>query len=256
MKDRKSTILVLGASLLFIILAVGMIWLISGSPGDATASEELATGPMEWVSTGPMNMGKFIGQVAYDEEKDSYSLQLRGARFPFKASPIQAQQVKLEAEGKDVLEKNTALLYGIVGPDVSHATLLINPDEEDEVMPAAADIARYIQIVNPEKFAGIAYTKPGGKLENSVKNGSVIQALDKDATSETPVIQIKGPKSGATKTEVTVIGDGKVIVEGKTYEDLYKAAGLVGITLLKMLCGSSECPDASACATGGGCGCG
>ncbi len=30
----------------------------------------------------------------------------------------------------------------------------------------------------------------------------------------------------------------------------------VGITLLKMLCGSSECPDAAACATGGNCGCG
>ena len=69
-------------------------------------------------------------------------------------------------------------------------------------------------------------------------------------------ILIKGPKSGAKKTRVSVIGGGKVIVEGKTYEELYKAADLICITLMKMLCGSSDCPDAAACATGGNCGCG
>ncbi len=48
---------------------------------------------------------------------------------------------------------------------------------------------------------------------------------------------------------------GKVVVEGKTYEELYKAADLICITLLKMLCGSPDCPNAAACATGGDCGC-
>lgn len=263
MRNKKSIILVSSMLAILVFLIVSMIWVMSGNPGRATVEEsewvdraERTTGLMEWQNTGPMNMGKFIGQVAYNEEKDSYSLQLRGARFPFKASPIQAQQVKLEAEGKTVLEKNTSLLYGILGPDVEYATLLINPDEEDEVMPAITDIARYIQMVNSAKFAGVAYTKPGGKLERSVAKGSQIQALDKDATSQTPIVQIKGPKSGATETRVVVVGGGKVIVEGETYEELYKAADLVGITLLKMLCGSSECPDANACATGGSCGCG
>ena len=81
-----------------------------------------------------------------------------------------------------------------------------------------------------------------------------IQVL-KDATAKTPKILIKGPKSGTKKTRVSVIGEGQVVVEGKTYEELYKAADLICITLMKMLCGSSDCPDAAACATGGNCGC-
>jgi hypothetical protein len=140
-------------------------------------------------------------------------------------------------------------------PKTSHVTLLINPDEEDEVTQVGIEMARYIQMVSSAKFAGVAYTKPGGKVEESVKEGPQIQTLE-DATSITPQILIRGPKSGATRTKVSVLGDGKVIVEGKTYEDLYKAAGLVGISLLKMLCGDSDCPDASSCATGGDCGCG
>ena len=92
-------------------------------------------------------------------------------------------------------------------------------------------------------------------MEDAASRGPQIQAL-KDAKPETPIIQIKGPGSGASKTRVAVLGDGKVVVEGKTYEELNKAAGLLSITLLKMLCGSSDCPDAAACATGGACGCG
>ena len=205
--------------------------------------------------TGPMNLGKFYGQVTYDEEKEYYYLELMGARFPFKTSPIEAQDVLLEATGKKDLDKNTSLLYGILGKEVLNATLLIDPNEEDEVMPAATDLARFIQIANRRKFAGIAYTKPGGKLKRSVVKGSQIQALD-DATVKTPKILLKGPKSGAKKTRVIVNEGGKVIVEGKTYEDLYKAADRICITLIKMLCGSSDCPDAGACATGGNCGCG
>jgi hypothetical protein len=131
----------------------------------------------------------------------------------------------------------------------------MNPDEEDEARPAAVDIARYIQMVNAAKFGGVAYTKEGGKMEQSTTKGPQIQTLE-DAALMTPKILIKGPGSGATKTRVSVLGDGKVIVEGKTYEDLYKAAALVGVSLLKMLCGDSDCPDASSCATGGSCGCG
>lgn len=205
--------------------------------------------------TGPMTIGRFPGEVVYDEEKDFYFLELRGARLPFKSSPLEAQSIRLEAEGKTDLEKNTSLLYTIMGKGVQNATVLINPDEEDEVMPAAEDIARYIQIANPRKFSGIAYTKEGGQMERSVRRGSQIRTLD-DATPETSIIYLKGPKGGANKTGVFVAGKGQVIVEGETYEDLYKAADLICITLLKMLCGSEDCPDAAACATGGNCGCG
>ena len=60
---------------------------------------------------------------------------------------------------------------------------------------------------------------------------------------------------GAQSTAVRVLGGGKFIIEGKTYEETYLAADFVSVTLLKMLCGSPDCPDAAACATGGDCGC-
>jgi hypothetical protein len=206
--------------------------------------------------TGTMHLGNFVGKVVYDPEEDYYFLELRGVRLPFKTSPIIAQEVKLEAPGKTKLEKNTALLYGILGPEVKHATLLINPDEEEEVMHAVTDLARYIQIAGPRKFAGIAYTKEGGKIKKPPLKGSRIQSLDRDASKSTPLIQLKGPKSGAESTRVRVLGEGRFIIEGKTYEELWKAADFVCITLVKMLCGSPDCPDAAACATGGDCGCG
>jgi len=221
-----------------------------------SATEKEQTLPTEGKQkTGPMNVGRLFGQVTYDKEQDYYFLELRGVRFPFKSSPIEAQEVKLEAPGKTDLQKNTALLYGILGKEVAYSTLLIDPNEEDEVMPAATDMARYIQVANRTKFAGIAYTKTGGKVEKSVTKGSQIQALA-DATVKTPIILIKGPKSGAKKTRVSAIGNGKVLVEGKTYADLYSAVDRICITLIKMLCGSADCPDAAACATGGDCGCG
>lgn len=250
MKNNKALMLLFGLFFLFILFAFG-VWSMRGSWGVSTVAEKSQA---KGLKTGPMNLGEFIGKVTYDKEKDHYFLQLRGTRLPFKASPIQAQAVSLEAPGKNALEKNTSLLYGILGEEVLHTTLLINPDEEDEAMPAANDIARYIRIVNPKKFAGLAYTKPGGKSERSVVRGSQIQTLE-DATAKTPIIQIKGPKSGASKTRVLSAGDGKVVVEGVTYEDLYKAADLLSLTFLKMLCGSSDCPNVAACATGGNCGC-
>ncbi len=206
--------------------------------------------------TGLMSIGKFPGKVSYDPEEDYYFLELRGARLPFKTSPIQALEVELDAPGKSDIEKNKALLYGMIGPQVlKHVTLLVNPDEEDEVMPAVEDLARYIKMVNPSKFAGFAYTKPGGKSERSVIRGSQIQSFEKDASSVTPLILIKGPKSGAKSTKVRVLNGGKFIVEGETYANVTKAADFVAIILVKMLCGSPDCPDAAACATGGDCGC-
>ncbi len=264
MKNQKikvfvfTTFLLLVASIIGVRLLDGRLSFIAiaqAKEPKATSEKEKPTTEDKKLKTGPMNLGKFFGQVTYDKEQDYYFLELRGARFPFKSSPLEAQDVLLEAPGKTDLEKNTSLLYGIMGKEVLNVTLLIDPNEEDEVMPAANDIARYIQIANRRKFAGIAYTKPGGKLKKSVVRGSQIQAL-KDATTKTPKILIKGPKSGAKKTRVSATGDGKVIVEGKTYEELYKAADLICITLMKMLCGSSDGPDAAACATGGNCGCG
>lgn len=263
-KSKKNISLYFG--ICFLLIAVAVAALLPDrrtklmAKADAKESKtapkkEQATPKPLKQKTGPMKLGKFYGQVTYDEEKEYYFLELMGARFPFKASPIEAQNVLLEAPGKKDLDKNTSLLYGILGKEVLHATVLIDPNEEDEVMPAATDIARYIQIANRRKFAGFAYTKPGGKLKRSVVKGPQIQSLE-DATVKTPIILIKGPKSGAKKTRVSVFGGGKVIVEGKTYDDLYKAADRICITLIKMLCGSSDCPDAGACATGGDCGCG
>lgn len=203
-----------------------------------------------------IQLGMYEGQVTYDPEEGYYFIEARGARFPFRTDPREALKVPLEAPGKDILAKHSVLLLGMIGQEVLHTTILINPDEEDEVMPAVADLALYLQMVNPRKFAGLAYTKPGGKLENSVVKGPQIQSLDSHATPETTIVQIKGPKSGAQSTAVRVLGDGKFIIEGKTYEETYRAADFVSVTLLKMLCGSADCPDAAACATGGDCGCG
>lgn len=109
------------------------------------------------------------------------------------------------------------------------------------------DLKRYINIVAPEKLnkKGIAYTSGSGHV-----------AQLKDATTSTPIIALRGPKSGAKSTVVRVRGNGQFVVEGKTYDDLYAAADLVCMTIVKMLCGSGDCPDAAACATGGKCGCG
>ena len=228
-------------------------------------------------TTGPMNLGRIMGEVVQEKPNDLYFLQVRGARLPFKASPLQAQSIDLQAPGQKALEKNTALLYAILGKEVEGAALLINPEEEDQVAPAAQDIVRYMRVANPRKFAGVAYTKPGGKYEPAESSTSTVQAVAQKhgiqiaetqptetstiraldhGTAQRPLIQLKGPKSGATRTGVSVVGPGQILVEGKTYEDLYTAADYIGITLLKMLCGSSECPDAAACATGGKCGCG
>jgi len=260
MRNQKIKTFVFIASLLFVASVIGVRLLNTRSNLIATAQAKEHKTESEKTEernqkTGPMNMGKFFGQVTYDKEQNYYFLELRGARFPFKTSPLEAQGILLEAPGKDDLNKNTSLLYGIMGKEVAYATLLVDPNEEDEVAPAVKDLARYIQIANRRKFAGIAYTKPGGKLEHSVKKGSQIQAF-KDATAKTPIVLLKGPKSGAKQTKVSVVGDGKVVVEGKTYDQLYKAADRICITLMKMLCGSSDCPDAAACATGGKCGCG
>ena len=110
-------------------------------------------------------------------------------------------------------------------------------------------------ITSPGKFAGLAYTKEGGDLVQTVATGSQIQSWD-EATVKTPKILLKGPRGGAAGTRSALGVDGQIAVEGTTYEDLYKAADMVSLTLLKMLCGSPDCPDAAACASGGSCGCG
>lgn len=253
MNKRLLWIAIIGIVLIAVAGAI-YAWIAFGDEHEGCATGSGETPEKTERRTGPMTLGRFVGEVVHDDEQDFYFLELRGARFPFKASPLQAQSVELDAPGKKALEKNTSLLYAILGKEVQHTTLLINPAEEDEVMPAAADIARYIRIANPRKFAGVAYTQPSGKLDRSVVGGKQVQALN-DASSETPIVYLKGPKSGATESKVSVKKGGKVIVEGKTYEDLHTAADLICITLLKMLCGSPECPDAAACATGGDCGC-
>ena len=269
MKDKRAVGVVVCLSVLFIGLIVALSWSGTGTsladldtfgtglPEEAGPGQSAAAGAHSQGQggCGTMNLGSFQGQVDYDKDKDYYSLQLRGARFPFKASPLDAQAVPLEAPGRTTRERNTALIYGVLGPQVAYATILVNPDEEEQVMPAAEDLARYLRIVSPRKFAGLAYTKEGGKLEHSVALGPQVQSWQ-EATSKTPKILLKGPKSGASETRVGLAENGRVAVEGISYEDLYKAADMVCLTLLKMLCGSADCPDAAACASGGSCGCG
>ncbi len=269
MKDKGAMVAVVGASVA-LIAAVITFAHVNGVPDipDLQAAEPVfadlsGTGQetpaveaaQKQGACGSMNVGKFEGRVDYDKDEDYYFLQLRGARLPFKASPIDAQKVPLETPGKNEKEANTALIYGILGPQVDYATILVNPEEEEQVMPAVMDLARYMRMVNPRKFSGLAYTTEGGKLERPSQRGSQIQSW-KEATVKTPRILLKGPKSGAEKTRVVVSEEGQVLIEGKTFPDLYKAADMVSLTMLKMLCGSPDCPDAGACATGGKCGCG
>lgn len=201
-----------------------------------------------------IQLGMYKGRVTYEPEEGRYFIEAKGAKFPFRTDPWEAQNVVLDAPGDDVLARNSALLLGMLGKDVLHVTILISPDEEDRVMPAVGDLAMYLQVANRSKFAGVAYTGPGGKMENSVAKGAQVQSLE-DATPETPIIRVKGPESGASSTEVRVLGGGRFIVQGKTYDEVCLAADFVSLSLLKMLCGSPDCPDAAACATGGDCGC-
>ena len=214
-----------------------------------------------WASSKPqesdtIRLGMYEGRVIYDSEQGYYYIEARGARFPFKTNPKEALKVPLEAPGEDLLAKHSALLLGMMGKEVVHTTILFNPDEENEVMPAVRDVALYLQIVNRTKYNGLAYTKSGGKFKESARERPQIQSLDSDASPATPIIQIKGPKSGAKETVVRVLGNGRFVIEGKTNDELYRAADFVSVTLLKMLCGSTDCPDVAACATGGDCGCG
>lgn len=237
------------------IATVAILLSMAGCDRASDPAETLAASGSPDGDTGAMKFGRFVGQVRRDEADSLYYLELRGARFPFRSSPLRAQHVTLDAPGESVLEKNTALIHGILGERVRHATLLVDPAEEDEVMPAANDLAMAIRIVNARKFAGLAYTGAGGKMENPVAKGPRVRRFE-DATAATPIIRLRGPRGGAEATRVHVAEGGRVLVEGKTYEGLEMAADFIYLTLLKMLCGSPECPDAASCLSGGDCGCG
>ena len=155
-----------------------------------------------------MDLGKFTGQVVYDATQDLYFLELRGVRLPFKTNPIEATEVKLVAPGKTDKDKNSTLLLGLLGKNVHQAILLINPDEAMELAPEISDIQRYVQMVNPKKFGGVVYTQSNDER-------IAVRSLE-DATSRKPIVQIKGPESGAEATRVSVLGTGQFVIEGKT----------------------------------------
>ena len=258
-------------AILGVVLLGGTGWLLSlstrqeavNSPDAAALTERSvakpdAPAPIEHSAVWPseaaaasldentVDLGPFTGKVSYDEKEGYYFLEFRGARLPFKTHPGRALAVRLDGPGSTPKEKNTSLLYGVIGSDVSKVRLLVDPREEEQAMPAVEDLKRYINIIASNKLGDIAYTSGGGKQ---------VMRLD-DATVMKPIIALRGPKSGATTTAVRVLGGGRFVVEGKTYDDLYAAADLVCMTIVKMLCGSGDCPDAAACATGGSCGCG
>jgi hypothetical protein len=201
-----------------------------------------------------LSLGAFQGKVSYDEEAQHYMVEFQGARLPFKSDPRRALEVPLEAPGEGVKEKNRALLYGLMGPDVKRLTLLVDPREQKEALTAAEDLERYISIVASEKFGGIAFSSEPGDAGESGAARPPVMSLDK-ATAASPVLVIRGPQGGATATRVKVQPGGRFLVEGATYDGLRSAADLVCLTIVKMLCGSADCPDAAACATGGACGC-
>ena len=252
---NKAVLAILG-----VVLLGGTWWLLEStprqeaavnSPDVPAASEDSIVWPglaaAASLDENTVDLGPFTGKVSYDEKEGYYFLQFKGARLPFKTHPKRAFAVQLQAAGSTLKEKNTALLYGIMGPDTSMVTILVDRREEEQVKAAVEDLERYISIVASQKLnkKGIAYTSGGGHV-----------AQLKDATTSAPIILLRGPKSGAKSTVVRVIGNGQFVIEGKTYDDLYAAADLVCLTIVKLLCGSGACPDAGACATGGSCGCG
>lgn len=247
-----ATAITIATILIIIVISAYFVYSMPANNLSPEQPNEKTNPSSETLYTIPLGMS--TGRVTYDPKQDYFFIEVEGARLPFKTDPREALEVPFEAPGGDEKAKISALLLGMMDEDVRHVTILINPDEENEVTPAVDDLKRYVQMVNSKKYNGIAYTKSGGQLQNSVIYGGQIQSLD-EATPETPIILIKGPKSGAESTRVAVLGDGKFLIEGETYEDTYKAADFVSITLVKMLCGSADCPDAASCATGGDCGC-
>jgi len=239
-----------------VVLLVTASWVVSARRGAESGGLSCAIAGEAVVQPADENMvnlGALTGQVSYDEGEQLYFLEVRGARLPFAAHPRQALAVPLDAAGATPAEKNKELLYGIMGPDIRRVTLLVDPREEAEVTSATEDLQRYISIVALDKLGPIAYTSPGG---NGTQSSTAQVRKLTDATAQEPIILLKGPESGATSTSVSVRNGGQFVIEGETYEALYAAADLVCLTVVKMLCGSPDCPDAAACATGGGCGCG
>ncbi|MFQ5810010.1 MAG: hypothetical protein ACE5JM_10360, partial [Armatimonadota bacterium] len=200
-----------------------------------------------------VNLGALTGRVTHDAQEGVYFLELRGARLPFKAHPRRALAVTLHAPGATPSEKHKDLLYGIMGPDIRRVTVLVDPREAEETAPAVEDLQRYIGLVAQDKLGPIAYTSQRAKATGAV--AAQVRQLT-EATSQQPIILLRGPKGGATSTAVRVRGRGQFVIEGETYDAVSAAADFVCLTIVKMLCGSPDCPDAAACATGGGCGCG
>lgn len=244
---------------LALVLVAGTWWVLRPKagprPADHSAMAASGQGGCEAPDGDTVSLGAFKGTVSHDKEKDMYSVQLRGARLPFKADPRRASEVPLRAPGDTPKDKNRELLYGIMGPEVKGVTLVADEREKEQVKPAVEDLERYITIVAADKFKGAIYSKLDGEQAHARPEGGKPGRLE-DATVNEPVVLLRGPKAGAASTGVEVRPNGQFVIEGKSYNELYAAADMVCLTIVKMLCGSPDCPDASACATGGSCGCG
>lgn len=248
---------VLGPAVLMLILLV-VTWLVLSPKADvelATTSQAATDAACDPPGAeDKVSLGAFEGKVSYDEETDYFFLELRGVRLPFRTDPRRALRVPLEAPGATVKEQNTNLLYGLIGPEVQALTLLIDRREEADVQPAVEDLLRYSGVVAPHKLGGIEYVAEEQRAPSQAE-GRPRPGLN-DATRQKPLLLLRGPKAGAASSGVRVGGNGQFVVEGTTYEQVCAAADFVCLTIVKMLCGSADCPDAAACATGGSCGCG
>lgn len=244
--------LVLGAIAIVSLGALGMV-IFTGNRTSQTETAAVRT-PGGDSSGCSIAFGPFEGKVEYDTADGYHYVKLRGVRFPLKGSPMRAQEVHLDAPGRTLLEKNTALLHSMLGPDVAVVRVAVSAEDKN-AMPAATDIARYLQMTNRRKFGGLVYLGEDEKTDKAAEAGRPTVS-EGAASPKLPLVVLQGPDAGSVSTRVAVASPGVVRVEGKTYEELYDAAGRICVTLLRMLCGSSDCPDASACASGGSCGCG
>ena len=117
----------------------------------------------------------------------------------------QVKQVSIEG-GDEKTIQNT--VKSSIAKDVR---ILVENKEDSRVVIAGMEIAAAI---GPKAISALT-------SETSLSTGTAMH----------PVIFIKGPKSGAKETKVTIVAPGQIIVEGKTYDELKTASIRVGMAI-------------------------
>ncbi len=124
----------------------------------------------------------------------------------------QAKQVPIEG-GNEKTIQNT-----VKGGTAKDVIILVKGDESSRAVIAAMKVAGAIGAAT----RGEVKAKSALTSEISLSEGTVTH----------PIIFIKGPKSGATQTKITIVAPGQIVVEGKTYEELENAAIRAALAIL------------------------